>query len=136
MDHPISATDPLAEHSFALSWFDEHFQPLTHIDVYKKPFPIDRKWQIYNRGSTQALVYRVDLKRSEQAKLISNFLEIELDEMKVINRSEDRNYAKLYSQFRESIKFPEQYIKRMHNSRFAKHFWSQEELKAAADKWR
>ena len=126
----------LTEHWFTLNWFDEHFKPLTHIDVYKKPFPIDRKWQIYKRGSIRVLLYRVDLTPSEQTKLVSDFLGIKLDEFGPENDARSRDYAKLYSQFCESVKLPEQYISRMHDSRFAKHFWSPQELKTAADKWR
>ena len=81
-------------------------------------------------------MYRNDLKRSEQTKLISRFLGIKLDEIRLENSSEDKDYAERYSQFRESAKLPEQYIRRMHDSHFAQHFWSPEELKAAADKWR
>ena len=126
----------LAEYSFTLNWFDKFFRPLTRIDVYKKPFPIDRKWQIYRRGFTRVLVYRVDLELSEQTKLVSRFLEIKLDEIKPINRGKDKACTELYSRFRESVKLPEHYIGRMHNSRFAQHFWSPQELNVAADKWR
>ena len=126
-----------AKQKWPLNWFDEHFKPLTRIDVYRRPFPIDRKWQTYRRGFTRVLVYRNDLKRSEQAKLISRFLGIKLDEMRPIHAADrNKDYAERYSQFRESVKLPEQYIRRMHDSRYAQHFWSPEELKAAADKWR
>ena len=127
------------EHQYTLSWFDNHFKPLTRIDLYKKPFPIDRKWQTYNRGFTRVLLYRNDLKRSEQARLISRFLGIKLDEVGDENTYDQhpiKATAKFYSLFRESVKLPEPYIRRMHDSRFAKHFWSPEELKVAADKWR
>ena len=130
--HPVLANDPIVQHQFGLEWFDKQLRPLTRIDVYKQPFPRDRKWQIYRRGFIRVLVYRVDLERSEQTKLISRFLGIKLDEVGYTNISR----SKLYIQFRESTKLPERYIRRMHDSRFAKHFWSQEELKAAADKWR
>ena len=133
---PIVSNSYTAEQQFALNWLDEHLKPQTHIDVYRQPFPIDRKWQIYKRGFTRVLLYRTDLKRSEQTKLISRFLGIKLDEIGPENTAKGKNYAKLYSQFRESAKLPEQYIRRMHDSRFAQHFWSPEELKAAADKWR
>ena len=126
----------MSEHEFPLNWFDEHFKPLTRIDVYKQPFPIDRKWKIYRRGFTQVLLYRVDLKRSEQTKLVSRFLGLQVDEIRSKNAAKEKDYAELYSRFRESVKLPEQYIRRMHDSRFAKHFWSPAELKAAADKWR
>ena len=125
-----------AEHEWTLNWFDEHLKPLLRIDVYKQPFPIDRKWQIYKRGFTRVLVYRIDLERSEQVKLISRFLGIKLDEIRLENSSEDKVCTELYSRFHESAKLPEQYIRRMHDSRFAQHFWSPEELKVAADKWR
>ena len=75
------------------------------------------------------LVYRVDLERSEQTKLISRFLGIKLDEVGDTNISRNKLYIK-------SAKLPEQYIGRMHDSRLARHFWSPQELKTAADKWR
>ena len=125
-----------SDHGFVLNWFDEHFKPLTRIDVYKQPFPIDRKWQTYRRGFTRILLYRIDLKRSEQAKLMSRFLGSKLDELVFENTAENKNYIELYSRFRESVKLPEWYISRMHDSRFAKHFWSPQELKTAADEWR
>ena len=139
--HLVISNDSLciSEHQFTLNWFDKHFKPLTRIDVYKKPFPVDRKWQIYNRGSIRVLLYRVDLKRSEQAKLISGFLGIKLDEIEDKRSTIKigmRKQVKGYSQFCESVKLPEQYIERMHSSRFAQHFWSPQELNAAADKWR
>ena len=125
-----------SEHEFTLNWFDEHFKPLTGIDVYKQPFPIDRKWQIYRRGFTRILVYRVDLNRSEQTNLVSRFLGIKLVEFRSDNATKNLGWSKPYSRFRESVKLPEQYIRRMHDSRFAQHFWNQEELKVAVDKWR
>ena len=82
------------------------------------------------------LVYRNDLKRSEQTELISRFLGIKLNEIRSENGAENMDYVELYSRFRESVKLPEEYIGRMHDSRFAKHFWSAQELKAEADKWR
>ena len=132
----IKKISRMAVHEFTLNWFDWHFRPLTHIDVYKQPFPIDRKWQIYKRGFLQVLLYRIDLKCSEQAKLVSRFLGIELDEIGPTNRSKDKYYAEHYSRFNKSVKLPESYIRRMHDSRFAKHFWSPAELEVAADKWR
>ena len=125
----------LAEHDFCLNWFDRHFQTLFSIDVYKTPFDITRKYQEYRRGGTRVLLYRSDLDISEQARLISRFLGVRL-EIKPQNEAEHYTYGGLYDRFRESVKLPESYIRRMHNSRFAKHFWSPEELKAAADKWR
>ena len=98
--------DAITNHSFALNWFDEHFKPLTRIDVYKQPFPIDRKWHIYKRGFTRVLVYRNDLKRSEQTKLISRFLGIQMDEIRPRNTTKNKDYAEPYSRFRESVKLP------------------------------
>ena len=134
--NPIPADEKINEPEYMLTWFDKYFRPLTRIDVYKQPFPIDRKWQIYKRGFTRVLVYRIDLKLSEQTKLISSFLGIKLDAIRLENDSKNKDYVELYPRFRESVKLPERYIRRMHDSRFAQHFWSPQELKAVADKWR
>ena len=128
--------DLFAEHSFSINWFDKHFKPPVNIDVYSRPFPVDRKWQIYRRGFTKVLLYRSDLEHSEQRKIISNFLNLELNELVTQNDSSKSIYADVYRKFKHTAKLPEQYIRQMHDSRFAKHFWSPEELKAAADKWR
>ena len=98
---------------YTLDWFDRYFRLLTRIDVYKKPFPIDRKWQTYRRGFTRVLVYRNDLKLSEQAELISHFLGIKLGEIQNRNSVKNENY----SRFCESVKLPEWYIRRTHDSR-------------------
>ena len=129
-------SDQLSEHSFSTNWFDRCFKPLLNIDVYKRPFPVDRKWQTYHRGFTKVLLYRIDLERSEQLKLIASFLNLELNELIVANKSDKHIYANVYKKFNETAKLPEQYIRKVHGSRFAKHFWSPEELKSAADKWR
>ena len=41
--HPVLANNPIIQHQFGLEWFDKQLRPLTRIDVYKQPFPIDRK---------------------------------------------------------------------------------------------
>ena len=128
--------DQLAEHSFLIDWFDKHFKRALNIDVYSRPFPVDRKWQIYRRGFTKVLLYRSDLEHSEQLRLVASFLNLGLSELIIENDSDKSIYADVYKKFNETVKFPEQYIRRMHNSRFAKHFWSEAELKIAADKWR
>ena len=126
----------MAECLFTLNWFDQFFRPVTGIDVYKKPFPIDRKWQVYKKGGLKVLLYRNDLELSQQTELISRFLGIELDEIKRENLTKDHSYAEIYHRFCESVKLPESYIRRVHDSKFARHFWHPEELEAAADKWR
>lgn len=123
-------------HHESLGWFDVDFRPAMGIDVYAQPFPKQRQWQVYAQGSTRVLVYRSDLGREQQLAIVSDFLGHKIKKWIYTNRAEDKDYAELYKEFCSIVKLPDDYIARLSESRYFRHFWTGEEILAYAGKWR
>lgn len=123
-------------HEESLDWFDISFRPMIGLDIYAEPFPRQQKWQVYTRGSFKVLIYRTDLSRQEQLAVIAGFVGCKVDAWIMGNRAEDKDYAEIYRAFCASAILPEDYISRMSASRFYRHFWSEDEINANADRWR
>lgn len=123
-------------HNVCLEWHDAHLRPTFGIDVFAEPFPVERKWQTYRHGSVRCLIYRADLDHACQLEVVSDFLGCRVAAWDYANRSADKEYANIYDAFVESAALPEVYIKLMYESRFARHFWSDAELRDFASAWR
>lgn len=122
-------------HNVCLEWFDRHMRTVFGIDVFAEPFPIERKWKVYKNGSVQLLVYRVDLARSEQLKIISQFIGYRVENWCYSNVAADKDYGDLYNQFCGSVTLPKIYVDIMCNSAFCSNFWNEKEVVALAKKW-
>ena len=51
------------------------------------------------------------------------------------NTADDKSYADLYAAFRRELTLPEPYLDRVYGSRFARHFYTPDELAAFRRKW-
>lgn len=122
-------------HTVCLEWFDGHFLPTFNFDIYSMCFSFSRKWRIYHRGSSKFLIYRTDLDKKEQLKVISKFLKVDIAKWSLANLSEQKNYHLKYNQFLDSVRLPDIYITMICNSRFIKHFWSEQEIVDIAKHW-
>lgn len=124
-------------HHVFLEWFDKQLRPLTGIDVLAEPFPKERMWKTYSKGGIRLLVYRSDMDRVTQLKVISEFLEDEALELewKLANRGSDKDYADLYRRVQHEGKLPDIYMKLMCESRICRHFWTDDEIESFKEKW-
>lgn len=123
-------------HNICLEWFDRNFRTTFDIDVFSKPFPVERKWDTYRKGSVRVLVYRSDLGYSEQLAVISQFIGCKIDSWNYRNKAEDKEYKNSYKEFCTSVTLPDIYISVMCASRFCQHFWSKEEIAEFSKRWK
>ncbi len=123
-------------HNVCLEWFDRHMRSAFGIDVYAQMFPVNRKWNIYKIGSTNLLIYRTDIEKCDQLKIISDFLSVNLQEWNYSNISDDKEYNNIYKAFCEKVDLPDIYIDIMCNSSFCRTFWSADEIGRMAIKWK
>ena len=123
-------------HEESLEWFDVSFRPIAGFDVYAEAFPQRKKWAVYAKDSLKTLIFRSDLGRQEQLAVVSEFLGRKIDRWTLANQAEDKDYAEIYRKFCAHAVLPENYISRMSDSRFCRHFWSEAEIRANAAKWR
>jgi len=122
-------------HNNCLEWFDWHFRNTFNIDIYKYPFPRDKKWSICYKRPVKALVYRTDLNHDTQLKVISDFLSINIEKWEYANETASKEYAEIYEKFCSSVALPLSYRQIMNKSRFSKQFWTKEEIAESDQKW-
>ena len=123
-------------HNDCLEWFDRNFRGTFGIDVFSEPFPVERKWNVYRRGSVKVLIFRSDLDHAEQLAIVSRFLGCELKKWNYENQAEDKEYRHLYRDFVATARLPELYLTILGGSRFYQRFWSNDEIATQAQKWR
>jgi Putative capsular polysaccharide synthesis protein len=142
IDVDLNNVEPLTElffdrlvHERPLRYFDDEVKTVFGIDVFASEFPQQEGYQILKGGNADLLVIRLDdLDRcAEQA--FSDFLGIDGFRLRQTNVGGEKNYAPLYKEFQRKICLPQDYIERMYTSRYARHFYSQDELHQFAGKW-
>jgi glycosyltransferase involved in cell wall biosynthesis len=123
------------ERSSGLVWFDKQLEPVFNIDVYEKPFPWDKGYDDFHKGRFSLLVIRLeDLdKCGEQA--LQEFLGLPTVKLTKSNVGADKWYKSAYKDFISQLTLPDNYLDEMYNSKFARHFYSEKELKAFRAKW-
>jgi hypothetical protein len=63
------------------------------------------------------------------------FLNIERVNLIGSNIGSEKDYATLYSRFKNDIQFPESYINKMYQSKYVQHFYSDLEIEELRSKW-
>jgi hypothetical protein len=125
----------LYAHETPLIWFDKEFKKTTGVDVYDFPFNKKQKHTIFNANNFNVLLLRVDLEDSEKSKIIQQFLSEDVVEIKNKNIGALKGYNSEYKEFMKNLDINEAYLDKMLNSKFIKHFYTEEEVQAMYNKW-
>ena len=117
------------------TFFDEELLPVFGIDVYAAPFPVEQAYHVYAGPRADALVLRVeDLDRCFSTA-VAQFLGVPDIPLARVNASEDKDYGELYAWFRRAVTLPDEYLDRVYSSRYARHFYSDEEIRRMRARW-
>jgi Putative capsular polysaccharide synthesis protein len=118
-----------------LTWFDEELKAVFDVDVYGSPFPTDRGYEIYRTRKAEVLLLRLeDLGRCAEDAFRA-FLGLESLTLQRRNAGEDKSYSGVYKRFLENIELPESYLDRLYESRYARQFYTEDELATFRARW-
>ena len=99
-------------------------------------FPVDKGYKLYRDDHADLLLIRLeDLDRCAETAF-KEFLDIDGFTLIRTNVASEKIYAPLYKEFKSRIRLSEDYINRMYDSKYARHFYSDEEIRGFCDKWR
>lgn len=116
-------------------WFDRQIEQLFGIDVYAIEFPKARGYQIYKKDNIHLLVFRLEDLNRCAAQAFHEFLNIPNFKLLGKNFGEQKKYGTLYHEFQEILRLQPKYVQRWHQSKYAKHFYTPEELVNSVVRW-
>ncbi|MCP3851077.1 MAG: hypothetical protein GY694_12685 [Gammaproteobacteria bacterium] len=122
-------------HIVPLEWFNIELYPTTGINIYKYNFPKNLGYQVIEEAPYHLLIMKHDLDDKIKERCIEDFLGIDSFSISNFNEASKKNYAEAYGNFLDSIKLSNQYINKMLSSQYARHFYSENELKKISERW-
>jgi hypothetical protein len=125
------------EHTYPLSWFDDEMKRVFGIDVFSDEdlHSRDERVFVYRRDLLELLVLRTEDIDDVAQQALQEFLGLEDLELKHANVAADKEYSRVYRDFRNHVKLPEEYLTRMYDSKYAKLFYSPEEIQRFYAYW-
>ena len=127
--------DHFQGHDTPLNWYDVHFNPVFNVDVFATAFPAENGYKIYNGHNAEVLLIRLEDLRNVALPAFREFLGIEYFELEDVNVGSEKDYASIYGRFRKKIRLPKKYLDHMYESKYAKHFYTNSELKKFRARW-
>jgi len=122
-------------HDESLTWFDEELQAVTGVDVYHHPFPATGHLRL-EVGRLDLLILKSELPNETKRLALSAFLGTNLPPFGEANRTAAKGYGQTYAEFRRSLCLPPEYVQRMLDSRYCRHFYGPAEREALRLKYR
>jgi hypothetical protein len=113
------------KHNIPLDWFDTEFKVSTGVDIYKFPFNKKKGYQIIESGNFRILLIKSEINDNIKEQVIEGFFKFSKGSVKIkrSNSGISKSYSNLYSEFKEKIKFSDDYIYNMKFSKYYKHFY-------------
>jgi hypothetical protein len=123
------------DHDVPLTWFDTELKDVFGIDVFASPFPKDEGYSFYENDRARVLVLKLERLRSCGPRALQEFLGA--GEVRVPQRNVGRQkyYSDAYDRFLQRFAAPESYLDDMYGSRYARHFYTPEEIAAFRRRW-
>ncbi len=122
-------------HDEPLTWLDNELGSVFGVDVYASPFPHGRGHETYENESARVLLLRLEDLRETAPRAFAEWLGLESFVPVESNVGGAKHYSDAYREFADGVKLPQSYLDRMYESRYARHFYSHEEIEAFRARW-
>ena len=118
------------------AWFDRNVKANLGIDVFAEPFDRERGWQIYEGEDARLLLIRQE-SFARLPEAVGAFYGLREPPAAVphANAGEDHAYRGSYREARERIRVPASILDTVYSARYARHFYSDTELRAFRRRW-
>ncbi|UEX77326.1 putative capsular polysaccharide synthesis family protein [Spiribacter halobius] len=122
-------------HDQPLRWFDEEVRDVFGIDVFAAP-PLDESgYDVLRNEVADLLVIKVERLADCFRAAFRDFLGIEVPELVNTHVTERDERFYMYRDFVRDVRLPREYVDRMYESRYARHFYTDAEREAFRRKW-
>ena len=118
-----------------LTWLDQELKDIFGVDVYNSQFPLSIGYQLYSGVHANLLLIRLEDLNNVIDEAMKKYLNIDDFKLLKANIASESRYSGVYRKFLSQVSLPEDYVTKMYSSRFAKHFYSINELEGFRTKW-
>jgi hypothetical protein len=122
-------------HDVPLRWFDLEMAPVFGIDVFATPFAQSTGYQIYQGEWVDLLLLKLECLNECAGPALGDFLNLETVALQRVNEAGDKWYAALYKSYTDALSLPADYLARLYQSRFTRHFYHEDEVAAFTARW-
>lgn len=119
-----------------LRWFDREFAPALGIDVFDRSFDTERGYEFVETPAVRVLILRQESFDAAPLALQTFLGTSEPIAIARQNVGAQKDYAAPYRAFLERATFSGEILQRVYESRFARHFYSADELERFEQRWR
>lgn len=119
-------------HKTPLTWLDNEYKDELGIDVYALEFDIQKRY--VRLPDCNMVVFRSDCEDEIMARILSDILGPKLIVTRE-NDSTDKDYVETYSAVKKIARFSDAFLDKMYNTKYARHFWSAEEISEFRKRW-
>ena len=122
-------------HSRPLLWFDREYKDGLNIDVFKYNFNKENGCGYINQGKYEIIILKSELTDSEKENKLAEFLNINNINIQRINKTLEKREGKQYKRFLKDIKFTNDFVNIMYESKYMKHFYTSHEIEKLKEYW-
>ncbi len=133
VDDAAGVADIVEHFSRSEDWFRDELEPITGIDVYAEPFPHDTGYAEYRSGRFHVLLIRQEDIRRVGGDALGGFLGLG-GPCPILSRNSGDQDPR-YGRFLDEWNAPSRLVDEAYGTRSARHFYSDSERKAMAEKW-
>lgn len=126
-----------AWHRHCDNWFTNDLAPMFGIDVYARPFPIARGWDIYENEQARMLLIRQE-SLAQLPHALGQLYGIDPTTVAVETRNTgaEKPHAAQYARVRQTLRLSERELEECYGLRYVSHFYTPDEIAAFKARWR
>lgn len=122
-------------HLYAIEWFEKQFRRDTGINIYDYDFNQELGYQKISNSQFDVLLLNSSINDSLKESLIADFLSQKTIKLKNVNVTAESSKAKLYKDFKNTIKFKKEYLDQLLLSSYSQHFFTKDEIERTYKRW-
>jgi hypothetical protein len=116
-------------------FLQREIQGIFGIDIFATPFPHEQGYRIYQGKGADLLLIKMERLGGCFSEAIAQFLGVSNVRLISRNVANEKPYSEIYERTKKQIRFPAAYLDEAYESRMARQFYSDAEIKAFRSKW-
>ena len=120
---------------YICTWFDKEIKDVFNLDIYALKFNKRDGFQIFTAENADILLIKLEKLSECHQQAFQDFLGIQNFQLIMANVGNQKPYKRLYDNVLDSISIPDDCLDRIYTSRFARHFYTPDEIQMLKRRW-